>query len=147
MKIGFDFSQFTQLIKQVEELGADRDEVAEHVLDAGSEPARQTFADNIPFDEGTPESRHPYKHAKDTVTVSGTRIAKRSRNKFRLIEPKTNKVDPKTGKLVPYLYYREYGSTKASAKPWHEKASKAARDAAIEPMKKALVDEIEKRLR
>lgn len=144
---GFDFSEFTQMINQLEGLGADMNKVAEHVLDAGSEPARAAFAENVPYDSKTPESMHSYKHAKDNVVVSKTRTARKSKNKYRLIDAKTNKTDPKTGEAIPYLYYREYGTTKNPAKPWVDKAYTAAQAAASTPMENALIQEIDNHLR
>lgn len=142
---GFDLSEFNELIGQLESLGANMNQVAERVLDAGSEPARQAFEKNVPFDEITPEDRRHYEHARNTVKVSKTKTAKKTKNRYRLIEAKTAKRDAQ-GKLVPYLYYVEYGSIQAPAKPWVEKAYRDARSAASEPMKQALVKEIERHL-
>lgn len=142
---GFDLSEFNELIDQLVQFGADMDQVAEKVLDAGSEPARRAFEKNVPFDEDTPENKRTYEHARNTVAVTKTKIARKSKNKYRLIEAKTTKRDAQ-GKLVPYLYYVEYGSTQAPAKPWIEKAYRDAQAAASEPMAKALVDEIERYL-
>lgn len=142
-KNGINFDEFNELITQLEQFGADLDQVAERVLDAGSEPARRAFQKNVPYDESNKDPNH--KHARDNVVVSKTRTARRTRNKYRLIEAKTQKRD-KNGKLVPYLYYVEYGSVNAPAKPWIEKAYRDAQAAASEPMRQALIQEIERHL-
>lgn len=134
---GFNISEFTDMIKQLEQLGADVNQVAERVLDAGSEPARQKFQKNLPKDTG---------QARKNVVVSKTKTA-RNKNKYRLIGSETKKIDPETGKEVPYLYIVEYGHVRAPAHPFIEKAYRAAQAAASEPMKSALVKEIENHLR
>jgi hypothetical protein len=116
------------------------------VLDAGSEPARQAYAESIPYDADTPEGKRTYPHARDTVKVSKTRIAKTTKNRHRLIEANTKKVDA-SGKTIPYLYYVEYGSTQAPPHPWIEKAYRKAQAAAAEPMKEALVKEFDEHVR
>lgn len=135
---GFDISEFVETIKQLEQLGADANQIAERVLDAGSEPAKQEFQKNIPKDSG---------HAQENVVVSKTKTAKSTKSRYRVIGSKTKKVDPKTGEDVPYLYYVEYGHTRAPAHPFKEKAYRAASTAAKEPMEEALVKEIENHLR
>lgn len=133
---GFNFDEFKDLINNVELLGVDTDEITEIVLDAGSEPARLAFQKNLPFDT---------RHAQESVVVSKTKKSKRG-SKYRLIDSKTKKKDPKTGEKVPYLYYVEYGHVRAPAHPFLEKANRDAQAAASEPMREAFVQEIEKHL-
>ena len=141
--IGFDISEFDQMIKSLEKMGANTNQIAEVVLDAGCAPAVEAFTPNVPFDNKTPEEKHTYEHARNTVTVSKTRIARKTKNRYRLIEAKTTKKDA-DGNIVPYLYFRENGSTTAPAKPWIEKAYRAAQAAAVEPMKEAFNREFDK---
>ncbi len=141
--IGFDISEFDQMIKSLEKMGVNNEQIAEIILDAGCGPAVEAFKSNVPFDKNTPDEKHNYMHARDTVKVSKTKTARRTKNRYRLIEPKTTKKDA-SGKIVPYLYYLENGSTKSPAKPWIEKTYRAARDVAIEPMKEAFNREFDK---
>lgn len=133
-KNGFNFDELTELITRLEKLGADMDQVAERVLDAGSEPARQAFAKNVPYDKNNKDNEH----ARDNVVVSKTRIARKSKNKYRLIGALDRKFE--------YLYYVEYGTSKAPPHPFVEKAYRDAQAAAIEPMKQALIQEIDRHL-
>jgi hypothetical protein len=96
-KNGFNLSEFDELINQLEQFGADMNQVAEHVLDAGSEPARQAFEKVVPFDEDTPQDKRTHEHARNTVSVTRTRTAKKTKNRYRLVEAKTTKKD-KTAK-------------------------------------------------
>ena len=131
---GFDLSEFTELIGQLERLGADEKKVAERVLDAGSEPARLAFIGNMP-----PKSKKDKEQARDNVTVSKTKTAKKSKNKYRVI----GALDQK----FVYLYYIENGTIKMPARPFTEKAYQAAQAAASEPMRQALLQEIDNHLR
>ncbi len=154
----FDFSQFTDLISQVERLGADLDKVAENVLDAGSEPARKAFADNLPYDTKTPQDKRQHRHARDHVKVSKSSKS-RWGNKYRLIgatSSKGNSIsalkrirkgDNSSGDEFEYLSYVEYGHSKAPSHPFLQKAHNAAKAAASEPMREALLREIENHLR
>lgn len=135
-KNGFDYSEFDELITQLEQLGADMDQVAERVLDAGSEPARKAFQRNVPYDKTNKDPNH--EHARDNIVVSRTRIARKTKNKYRLIGALDRKFE--------YLYYVEYGTTQAPPHPFIEKAYRDAQAAAIEPMKQALIQEIERHL-
>jgi len=168
---GFDFSQFTETIKQLERLGADMSKVANRVLDAGSEPARQAFVNNVLFDTTTPEGRRQHEHARDHVVVSKTKTASRSKNKYRIIGADDGKSatfsrqrqaqkegsnrrkrsigSSKTaeGNTFDYLYMAENGTTRAPAHPFIDKAYRAAQTAASEPMKQALLQEIDNHLR
>lgn len=137
---GFDFSEFSQLIDKIEALGLDEEEVTEAVLEAGSEPARLAYERNVP------RSTLDKEHAQDHIKVSKTRKSKRG-SKYRLIDAETQKKDPKTGKPVPYLYYVEYGHSRAPAHPFIEKAYREAHAAASDPMAEALVQKIEEKLR
>ncbi len=134
MQNGLDLSEFTELIKQLEQLGADTDQIAENVLDAGVEPARQAFIRNLP-----PNSKKDKEHARDNVIISKTKRAKKSKNKFRVIGALDRKFE--------YLFYVENGSVRAPAHPFIEKAYRDALAAASEPMKEALVREIDEHLR
>lgn len=135
-KNGFNFDELTELITQLEKLGADMDQVAEKVLDAGSEPARKAFQRNVPYDKNNKDPNH--KHARDNVVVSKTRTARKSKNKYRLIGALDRRYE--------YLYYVEYGTTQAPPHPFIEKAYRDAQAAAIEPMKQALIQEIDRHL-
>lgn len=141
---GFDLSQFDQTIRQLEQMGTDINQIAERVLDAGSEPARQAFINNIPYDENAPDN---HTHARDNVVVSKTKTAKKTKNRYRVVESKTDKIDPKTGKKVPYLYFVENGHVRAPAKPFIQKAYGEAQAAAAEPMKIAFNHEFEEHMR
>jgi len=163
---GFDFSEFSELITQLEQLGADMDLVAEKVLDAGSEPARLAFQKCVPYDFKTPESQRKHEHARDHIVVSPTRVARRSKNKYRLIStddgtyakfkrrkrrssrkrrtPGESSVQ--TDSTYSYLYFVEYGTVQAPARPFLEKAYREAQAAASEPMRQALIREVERYL-
>lgn len=143
---GFDLTELEETIRQLESVGANMNSIAETVLEAGSEPAMEAFKKNVPFDKDTPEERHNYEHAQNTVKVSKTKIAKRTKNRYRLIEAKTTKKGA-DGKLIPYLYYREYGTTRDPAEPFIEKAYREAQAAAAEPMRQAFIKEYEKYMR
>jgi len=133
-KNGFNFDELSELITQLEKLGADMDQVAERVLDAGSEPARQAFLKNVPYDKSNKDNEH----ARDNIVVSKTRTARKSKNKYRLVGALNRKFE--------YLYYVEYGTSKAPPHPFIEKAYRDAQAAAIEPMKQALIQEIDRHL-
>lgn len=135
-KQGFNFDEFNELINQLEQLGADMDQVAEKVLDAGSEPAREAFKRNVPYDKTNKGLYH--EHARDNIIVSKTRIARKTKNKYRLIGALDRKFE--------YLYYVEYGTTQAPPHPFIERAYREAQAAAAEPMRQALVQEIERHL-
>ena len=133
-KNGFNFDELSELITQLEKLGADMDQVAERVLDAGSEPARQAFLKNVPYDKSNKDNEH----ARDNIVVSKTRTARKSKNKYRIVGALNRKFE--------YLYYVEYGTSKAPPHPFIEKAYRDAQAAAIEPMKQALIQEIDRHL-
>jgi HK97 gp10 family phage protein len=135
---GFDISQFNDLIKQMESLGADTNKIAEKVLNAGSEPARRAFQNNVPVDTKTPEEKRRHPHAKDNVKVTKTRKSRRG-NKYRVIGAE--------GDTFIYLWYLENGTIKMPVKPFLEKAERAARAAASSPMEQALLQEIENHLK
>ena len=130
---GFDISDLTTLIDEIERLGADINKISEIVLDAGSEAARQAFIKNMP-----PNSNKDELHARDNVTVTKTRKSKKG-NKYRLIGAHDEK--------FVYLYFVENGTTKAIPHHFIEKAYRAAQYAASEPMKQALIQEIENHLK
>ncbi len=130
---GFDLTELEETIRQLERVGANMPVIAEIVLDAGSEPARQAFMKNVP------ESDIDKEHAKDNVIVSKTRTAKRTKNRYRLI----GALDEK----FKYLYYVENGTVRALAKPFIEKAYREAQAAAAEPMKQAFIKEYERYMR
>jgi HK97 gp10 family phage protein len=132
---GFNYSEFDDLIKQLENLGADMDAVTEAVLDAGNEPAKQAFIRCMPPDSTT---KHGQPHARDNVVVSPTRKAKNG-SKYRLVGT--------LDRRFVYLYYVEYGHSKAPPHPFIEKAYREARAAAREPMEQELIRQIEKHLR
>ncbi len=131
--MGFDISEFNQMIAQFESMGADKNKIAERVLDAGSEPARQSFMKN------TPRSEDEKEHAQDNVVVSKTRTARKTKNRYRLIGALDRRFE--------YLFYVENGTSSAPAKPFIEKAYREAQAAAIEPMKQAFYEEFEKYMR
>lgn len=128
---GFDISEFSKMIEQLESMGADTNKIAERVLDAGSEPAKQAFIKNVPFD-----FEKEKEHARDNVTVSKTKTAKKTKNKYRLVGALSQK--------FKYLYYVENGTSRAPAHPFIEKAYRDAREAATEPMKNAFNEEFKK---
>lgn len=130
---GFDLSEFGEMISQLEQVCEDIDLIAEQVLNAGSEPAKQAFIKNMP-----PNSKKEKDHARDNVVISKTRIARKSKNRYRLIGALDSKFE--------YLYYVENGTTKALAKPFIEKANREAQSAASGPMKEAFNREFEKRM-
>ncbi len=130
---GFDFSDFSGLIDKIEQMGADKDSIAEHVLDAGCEPARQAFIRNMP-----PNSLKDKPHARNNVTITKTRKSK-SGGRYRLVGAHDKK--------FIYLYYVENGTTKAPPHHFLEKAYRAAQYAAKEPMENALIGEIENHLK
>ena len=135
-KNGFNFDELSELITQLEKLGADMDQVAERVLDAGSEPARQAFLKHVPYDKSNKDPNH--EHARDNIVVSKTRTSRKTKNKYRLIGALDRRFE--------YLYYVEYGTTQAPPHPFIEKAYRDAQAAAIEPMKQALIQEIDRHL-
>lgn len=134
MADGFTFEEFTELIKQFEELGADMDMVAEAVLNAGEGPAKEAYKNNIPYDS---QERNPQGHAKDNITVTKTKTSKYG-TKYRVISFKGNR---------EYLYMLDAGTSKMAAKPWREKAYRAAQAAARPAMAQELINQIEKHLR
>ena len=136
-KNGINFDEFTELITQLEQFGADLDQVAERVLDAGSEPARRAFQKNVPYDESNKDPDH--EHARDNIVVSRTRTARKTKNKYRLIGALDRRFE--------YLYYVEYGTTKAPPHPFIEKAYRDAQAAASEPMRQALLREFDRYVR
>jgi HK97 gp10 family phage protein len=131
---GFDLSQLSETIKQLEQLGADMNAVSERVLDAGSEPARRAFINNMP-----PNSKKDKPHARNNVIVSKTRTARKSKSRYRVI----GALDPE----FKYLYYVENGHVRATEHPFVEKAYRAAQAAASDPMEKVLLQEIENHLK
>ena len=133
-----DFSQFDALISQVEQLGADTDAVAERVLDAGCGPAKEAFKKNVPYDTKTPPNSRKHEHARDHVTVSKTKKSKYG-NKYRTIGA--------SGEKFLYLFYIENGTSRMPAKPFRERAYRDAKTASSEPMRQALIKEIENHLR
>lgn len=134
MPNGFDISEFSNMINQLEKAGANTNKITENVLDAGSEPARQAFLKNMP-----PNSKKEKDHARDNVIVSKTKTARKTKNRYRLIGALNRKFE--------YLYYVENGTTRAPSKPFIEKAYREAQSAAIEPMKQAFKEEFEKHMR
>lgn len=134
-KNGIDYSEFNELITELEKFGADIDQVAERVLDAGSEPARQAFAKNVPYDKSNRDNLH----ARDYIVVSKTRTARGTKNKYRLIGALDRRFE--------YLYYVEYGTTKAPPHPFIERAYRDAQAAASEPMRQALLQEFDRYVR
>jgi len=133
MQDGLDFSEFDELIKQIEGLGANMDEVAEAVLDAGEGPAKESFRDNVPLGD----KPNPQGHARDNITVSKTKKSKYG-TKYRLITFKGDRA---------YLYMVDVGTSKMAAKPWREKANRAAQAAARPKMEAELINQLEKHLR
>lgn len=130
---GFDLSDFDATIVQLEQLGENMKQIAERVLDAGSEPARQAFIRNVPY------SKKDKEHARDNVIVSKTRTAKKSRSRYRLV----GALDEK----FRYLYYVENGHIRAPAHPFIDRAYADAREATVSPMEDALIREVEEHLR
>ena len=130
---GFDISEFDIMINQLEKMGIDTAQIAENVLDAGSEPARQAFIRNM-----RPNSKRDKEHARDNVVVSKTRIARKTKNRYRLVGTLNRNFE--------YLYYVENGTTQAPPHPFIEKAYRAARDATVEPMKEAYNREFDKNM-
>lgn len=134
MKDGIDFSEFNQLVKQIENLGANMNAVAEAVLDAGTAPAKKAFKQNVPYDD---KRDNPQGHARDNITVSKTKTSKYG-TKYRLITFKGDR---------SYLYMLDAGTSKMPAKPWREKANRAAQAAARPAMERELISQLEKHLR
>lgn len=133
MQDGLDFSEFDELIKQIEGLGANMDEVAEAVLDAGEGPAKEAFMAHVPKgDRNNPQGR-----ARDNIKTTETKTSKYG-TKYRLITFKGDRA---------YLYMMDYGTSKMAAKPWREKANRAAQAAARPKMEAELINQLEKHLR
>jgi HK97 gp10 family phage protein len=131
---GFYLDEFDELIKQIELLGANTDAVAEAVLDAGVAPAKEAFRNNVPYDT---ERDNPQGHARDNIKVSKTKTSKYG-TKYRVISFKGDR---------SYLYMVDAGTSQMPAKPWREKANRAAQAAARPAMAKELVNQLEKHLR
>jgi HK97 gp10 family phage protein len=135
---GFDITEFNELIKQIESLGADTEQIAEKVLNAGSEPARRVFQIHVPVDRTTPEEKRRHPHAKNNIIVSKTKKSKKG-SKYRVIGAED--------KTFVYLWYLEKGTITIHGKQFLEKAERAARAVASEPMERALLQEIENHLK
>lgn len=133
MQYGFDLTELSETISQLERIGANLDSIAEVVLEAGSGPAMEAFK------KALPRSTEEKEHAQDNVVVTKTRRARKTKNKFRVIGALDRK--------FVYLYYIEYGTTKAIAHPFLEKAYRDAQIAASVPMKEAFNKEYEKYMR
>lgn len=131
----FDFKEFTKLVNNVERLGADMNKVSKSVLDAGSTPAKQAFTRKLPYDTTTPSSKRKHKHARDNVTISRTKTSKKG-SKYKVIGAKD--------KIYNYLWYLEKDTTYIKGRQFRDIAVNAARKSAAEPMKQALLKELEK---
>ncbi|NTV91185.1 MAG: (2Fe-2S) ferredoxin domain-containing protein, partial [Clostridiales bacterium] len=154
---GFDYSEFSSLINQLEDLGADMDVIAERVLDAGSEPARRAFQRHMP------KSKLDKEHARDNVVVSETRKGRYGSRYIvigavggisgkRVTLKRTKKYKGKirhytdtNADQFSYLYLVENGHVRAPAHPFTERGYRAAQAAASGPMKKALLQELDKK--
>ncbi len=134
---GFNYEEFDQMVGRVERLGADMDRVSKDVLNAGCEPARQAFAKKIPYDSKTPRNKRRHEHARKNIISTRTKKS-RSGSKYRVIKARDETFN--------YLWYREKGTSKMEARPFAEAAYKAARKAAVGPMKQALLKALNKHL-
>lgn len=117
----------------MDELGLDRDTIAKNVLNSVTDIALDAYTDNIPLGDKVRIEGH----AKDNVKISGIKTSKYS-NKYKVLGFNGDR---------GYLFMREYGTSKVPPKPWVEKANQAVRNAVREPMKQALIEEINGHLR
>jgi hypothetical protein len=114
-----DYSEYSALIKKLESMGANMDKVAEAVLDAGSEPARQAFTRNIP------RSSKEKEHAQDNIRIFPTEKSKKG-TRYRIILAAKSRKD----RTFTYLYIVDI------KQPFILKAQKDAH-AAADPLMKA----------
>lgn len=131
-EFGIDYSEFDALIKQVESLEEDSDEIAKRVIDAGVQAAFPKFVANVPTGDGA----NPQGRARDNVMISGLKNSKHG-TKYRLISFRGDR---------SYLYMIDKGTSKIPAHPWLDKAKAEARHAAIDAMTEQLKQEIKNRV-
>ncbi|MBO5408883.1 MAG: hypothetical protein J6A61_05770 [Clostridia bacterium] len=129
---GIDYSEFDALIKQVEGLVEDTDEIAKSVIEAGIQAAQPKFIANVPVGDGA----NPQGRAKDNVTVSGLKTSKHG-TKYRLISFRGDR---------SYLYMIDQGTSKLPPHPWLDKARAEAGQAAVNAMSERLKQEIKNRV-
>jgi hypothetical protein len=114
-----DYSEYSNLIKKLEAMGANMNKVAEDVLNAGSEPARQAFARNVP------RSSKEKEHAQDNVRCFPTTTSKKG-TRYRVIKVGKSQKD----RTFSYLFIVD------TKQPFILKAQKDAH-AAADPLMKA----------
>ena len=131
-EFGIDYSEFDTLIKQVESLEEDTEDIAKRVIDAGVQAALPKFTANVPVGDGV----NPQGRAKDNISVSGIKASKHG-TKYKLISFRGDR---------SYLYMIDKGTSTIPPKPWLDKAQAEARQAAVVAMTEQLKKEIQNRV-
>lgn len=130
--IGFDLSEFDNLIKQFEQMGGDVEELSQKVINSATRIGMEAYRSNVPFGK-RPNSQG---HARDNLKLSPLKKGKNGA-RYKVISFKGDRA---------YLYMLDNGTSKILPKPWREKAKYAVRNATLPIMRDTLIKEINKYL-
>lgn len=126
-RFGIDYSEFSELIQQIEQLGMSENEIAEEVLDEAEPEAIETFRANMP-----PSSDKEKEHARDNVIASRSKTSKNG-SRYRVVgAANRGGSGGMNWDMFRYLFFVENGTSKAPAHPFIKKAE-AAIAAKVQP--------------
>ncbi len=135
-----DYSEFTDLIRRVEQMGVSANEIADKVLEAAAPAAVEAYRPHVPYDSAEKDSFH----ARDHVKASSTKTGKSGRYKvIGVFGGDGAKMD---WSIAQYLFLVENGTSKMMARPFMGAAAAAATTAAAPIMEQAFAAEIQSKL-
>lgn len=139
-KYGVEYSGFSELLSNVEQVGVSMDELADDVLEDVAPLAVEAFRPLVPYDSKEKDSFHARNNARASKTRNG------HVGRYKLIGVFDGDGAKLDWSIAKYLFYVENGTSKMPAKPF-VKAAAAAVKSVVEPkMKAALEAEVKSRL-
>lgn len=125
-----DYSEFNELVRQVEQLGLSEEEIANELLDEVESDAIEIFRANMP-----PNSDKEGEHARDNVIASRTKLSHKYGTRYRIVGAAKrggNAAGGMNWEPFRYLFYVENGTSRAPAHPFVKK-TEAAIAAKVQP--------------
>lgn len=137
----FDYSAFDELVQKIESLGISEEEIAKKVLDSADSVAMEAYKANVPYGEPNANGTH----ARDHVSI--TKMGKTKNGNYHKVVGAGTPVNTKMDwEEFRYLFYIENGTSKMAARPFIDRACADISSVALPKMKKALEDELKRRL-
>lgn len=131
-EIGFNFSEFSELISQLELVSKDVEEIVELGLENATKKGIEVFKKYIPLSD----LDNPQGHARDNVIALSPFVSKKG-IAYKKITFNGDR---------SYLYILDYGSSTLAPMPWRKRAYRAVRTATAPIVRATIINELNRRL-